>query len=47
MFQNSYRNEQATWDDKNQRYSEEAVPFGDEIVLFHSKRSFIKSFFLI
>lgn len=47
MFQNSYKNEQATWDDKEQRYGEETVPFGDEIVLFHSKRSFLKSFFLI
>lgn len=34
LFQNSYRNEQAIWDGKKQRYSEAAVPFGDEIVLF-------------
>lgn len=47
MFQNSYINEQGSWDDKTLRYSKEAVPFGDEIVLFHSKRAFLKSFFLI
>lgn len=40
MFQNSYINEQATWDDKNQRYSEEAVPFGDEIFFFTLRESF-------
>lgn len=44
MFQNSYINEQATWDGKKKRYSEEAVPFGDEIILFTLRDPF-KIFF--
>lgn len=44
LFPNSYRNEQAIWDGKKQRYSEAAVPFGDEIVLFTLRDPF-KIFF--
>lgn len=40
MFQNSYINEQATWDDKNQRYSEEEVPFDGEIFFFTLREPF-------
>lgn len=45
MFQYSYINEQATWDGKNQRYTEESVPFGDKIVLFILRDPFKIFFF--
>lgn len=44
MFWNSNRIEQATWDGKKQRYSEQVVLLSDEIVLF-TEKVLLQSFF--